>query len=101
MGVGCVSEECFSLLRSVLRPELNAGLGGKRGQEPIAKWPKGCFALLVPDPFSQLLSQLLEQFAKVRHLFAKHVIPCFGIPDLNTNDRTDNNDFFSCVNTQK
>jgi len=26
---------------------------GKRGQEPIAKWPKGCSALLVPDPFFQ------------------------------------------------
>jgi hypothetical protein len=25
----------------------------KRGQEPIAKWPKGCYALLVPDPFSE------------------------------------------------
>jgi hypothetical protein len=24
----------------------------KRGQEPIAKWPEGCSALLVPDPFS-------------------------------------------------
>jgi hypothetical protein len=23
----------------------------KRGQEPIAKWPGGCLALLVPDPF--------------------------------------------------
>ncbi len=25
----------------------------KRGQEPIAKWPEGCGALLVPDPFSK------------------------------------------------
>ena len=25
----------------------------KRGQEPIAKWPEGCCALLVPDPFSE------------------------------------------------
>ena len=30
-------------------------LGQKRGQEPIAKWPGGCSALLVPDPFSELL----------------------------------------------
>jgi hypothetical protein len=28
-------------------------LAWKRGQEPIAKWPEGCFALLVPDPFSR------------------------------------------------
>ena len=27
----------------------------KRGQEPIAKWPVGCCALLVPDPFSEPL----------------------------------------------
>ena len=26
----------------------------KRGQEPIAKWPEGCSALLVPDPFLNL-----------------------------------------------
>ena len=26
----------------------------QRGQEPIAKWPEGCCALLVPDPFSKL-----------------------------------------------
>ena len=25
--------------------------GIKKGQEPIAKWPVGCSALLVPDPF--------------------------------------------------
>jgi hypothetical protein len=29
----------------------------KRGQEPIAKWPEGCSALLVPDPFSEPQSQ--------------------------------------------
>jgi len=27
----------------------------KRGQEPIAKWPKGCSALLVPDLVSKHL----------------------------------------------
>ncbi len=32
---------------------------GKRGQEPIAKWPEGRFALLVPDPFSQALKLTL------------------------------------------
>ncbi len=26
----------------------------KRGQEPIAQWPEGCFALLVTDPFYRL-----------------------------------------------
>ena len=26
----------------------------KSGQEPIAKWPAGCCALLVPDPFSKV-----------------------------------------------
>ncbi len=26
--------------------------GSETGQAPIAKWPEGCFALLVPDPFS-------------------------------------------------
>ena len=29
----------------------------KRGQAPIAKWPEGCCALLVPAPFSE--AQLL------------------------------------------
>ncbi|PAY20722.1 hypothetical protein CKO51_04850 [Rhodopirellula sp. SM50] len=24
----------------------------KRGQVPKTKWPEGCFAFLVPDPFS-------------------------------------------------
>ena len=28
------------------------GRDQKRGQEPIARWPGGCFALFVPDPFS-------------------------------------------------
>jgi hypothetical protein len=34
----------------------------KRGQEPIAKWPEGCSALLVPDPFSEplILTTLIE-----------------------------------------
>ncbi len=31
----------------------DAALLWKRGQEPIAKWPKWCFALLVPDPLCQ------------------------------------------------
>ena len=30
----------------------------KRGQEPIAKWPDGCSALLVPDPFSKQVPAL-------------------------------------------
>ena len=34
----------------------------KRGQEPIAKWPEGCSALLDPDPFSEpiILTTLIE-----------------------------------------
>ena len=37
-------------------------VGQKRGQEPIAKWPGGCSALLVPDPFSEplILTTLIE-----------------------------------------
>jgi len=49
-------------LREAIQPSLPepyyAALGRrawaqKRGQEPIAIWPEGCSALLVPDPFSE------------------------------------------------
>ena len=51
--------------------------------------------------FSILRRQLFEQLAKVRHLFAKHAVPCFRIPDFDTDDGTDDNDFFSCIDTKK
>jgi hypothetical protein len=35
----------------------DVGDGRKRGQVRIAKWPEGCFALLVPDPFSSRAKQ--------------------------------------------
>ena len=35
------------------RKAIIPGVAQKRGQEPIAKWPEGCSALLVPDPFSE------------------------------------------------
>ena len=43
--------------RKAIIPEVQ-----KRGQEPIAKWPEGCFALLVPAPFSEplILTTLIE-----------------------------------------
>ena len=44
--------------RKAIIPDLSQ----KRGQEPIAKRPKGCSALLVPDPFSEpvILTTLIE-----------------------------------------
>ena len=42
----------------------------KRDQEPIAKWPKRCSAVLVPDPFSMpqlLISRLTEDFWNRNH----------------------------------
>ena len=41
-----------------LPADADAALLWKRGQEPIAKRPIGCFALLVPDPFSKALNIL-------------------------------------------
>jgi hypothetical protein len=45
--------------RTVVRPQ-------KRGQEPIANWPEGCSALLVPDPFFEALEMVLSgEFEKM------------------------------------
>ena len=35
---------------------------GKRGQEPIAKWPAGCCARLVPDPYSTDVERKIPAF---------------------------------------
>ena len=61
--IGCRSERsqrmdspyASQILQSLRNPKTQQSqyvVDRKRGQEPIAKWPKGCFALLVPDPFS-------------------------------------------------
>jgi hypothetical protein len=47
--------------------------GEKRGQEPIAERPDGCYALLVPDPFSEFAdSRSIRVFGKnVCRIFAQ------------------------------
>ncbi|MCA9034525.1 MAG: DUF4058 family protein [Planctomycetaceae bacterium] len=40
--------------RNAVIPDLEAQ---KRGQEPIDKWPEGCSALFVPDPFSEAFAR--------------------------------------------
>ena len=45
----------------------------KRGQEPIAKWPEGCSALLVPDPFSDPDPRMLTDF-----IFHQNIV--FSLP---------------------
>jgi hypothetical protein len=38
--------------------------GEKRGQEPIAERPDGCYALLVPDPFSEFSERTSAAFSR-------------------------------------
>jgi hypothetical protein len=68
-----VSEQCFSLLRSVLLPDLKAGL----------------------------LRQLLKEFAEVRHLVFQDVVPCIWLPDFHTDDCSNDDCFFTGINTKK
>ena len=61
----------------------------KRGQEPIAKWPGGCCALLVPDPFSehQVESQVLGAWSeKAGERRSKHKCMVLGDQGLRTKD---------------
>jgi serine/threonine protein kinase len=53
----------------------------KRGQEPIAKWPEGCCALLVPDPFSEIFEEALSLASHAdREEFLSKA--CDGRPEL-------------------
>ena len=63
----------MALCRSKHRQILRAG-AWKRGQEPIAKWPKGCSALLVPDPFSKHLAIAGTALRLVRPTDSTHIL---------------------------
>ena len=57
-----LARELTRLVYSVTKqPDFSKDFGlkevWKRGQEPIAKWPNGCSALLVPDPFSNNIAE--------------------------------------------
>ena len=54
----------------------------KRGQEPIAKWPGGCSALLVPDPFPKHESPLsMKERAPMK------TIPVFHSPEMSVDSQ--------------
>ena len=90
---------------NVRRP-LKNGSGTNSAKHPWGHLAIGSGPLFQSLPerrcaWSGLLSQLLEQFAKVRHLVAKYAVPCFGIPDFDTDDGTDDDDFFSGTNAKE
>ena len=75
------------MLREDLELVLPGEGAGKRGQVPIAKWPKGCFALLVPDPFSGLTpfpvpckDTTVSQAGSLRHYVKAQVSPWLAWP---------------------